>query len=283
MTADNTALNALPSIGDFIREHGLNAKKSLGQNFLLDLNLTCKIARTAAPLNVGTVIEIGPGPAGLTRALLLEGANTVIAIEKDPRCATALRHVVEASEGRLTVLEGDATKMDITTLGTPPHQIVANLPYNVGTMLLIDWLHNAHQFTQMTLMFQREVAERITATVGDKAYGRLSILCNFICHTDIAFVLPARAFTPPPKVDSAIVTLIPRDKKPYEADLDDLETVTQHAFGQRRKMLRQSLKGLGVDTTQLLQQAGLDPTLRAENVDLQGFCSLARALQEINP
>ena len=188
---------------------------------------------------------------------------------------------MDASGGRLTVLQGDATEIDITTLGKPPYQIVANLPYNVGTLLLIDWLHNAQHYIQMTLMFQKEVADRITAKVGDKAYGRLSILCNFICHTDIAMTLPARAFTPPPKVDSAIVTLIPRDKKPYEADLHHLETITHHAFGQRRKMLRQSLKGLGVDTIHLLEKAGIDPTLRAENVELQGFCSLATALKQI--
>ena len=278
---DNNALNNLPSIGDFIREHGLNAKKSLGQNFLLDLNLTRKIAKQAAPLDNGTVIEIGPGPAGLTRALLLEGAETVIAIEKDPRCVGALNQVIDASNGRLTVIEGDATDIDITTLGTPPRQIVANLPYNVGTLLLIDWLHNAHHYTQFTLMFQREVAERITATAGDKAYGRLSILCNFICHTEMAMTLPARAFTPPPKVDSAIVTLIPRTEKPYEADLHYLEQVTQHAFGQRRKMLRQSLKGLGVDPLELLAIADIDPTLRAENIDLQGFCALAQTLKKM--
>ena len=280
-----TLLENLPPIGDFIREHGLNAKKSLGQNFLLDLNLTRKIARHASPLDVGTVIEIGPGPAGLTRALLLEGAKNIIAIEKDPRCVHALQQVVDASDGRLTVLEGDATQINLTELGIPPYQIVANLPYNVGTALLIDWLHDAENYTQMTLMFQREVAQRITATVGDKAYGRLSILCNFICHTDIAFVLPARAFTPPPKVDSAIVTLIPRDNKPYDADLPYLETVTQHAFGGRRKMLRQSLKGLakglGIDTLDLLAKSGIEPTLRAENIDLQGFCAIAKALKQM--
>lgn len=279
-------LDTLPTVGEFIKQHDLNAKKSLGQNFLLDLNLTRKIARQSAPLNTGTVIEIGPGPGGLTRALLAEGAENLIAIEKDPRCATALSQVVDASNGRLTVIQGDATGTNLPTLcqqhnAPAPYQIVANLPYNVGTLLLIDWLHHAQNYAQLTLMFQREVAERITATVGDKAYGRLSILCNFICNTHIAMHVPASAFTPPPKVDSAIVTLTPREKPPYPANLATLEKITHHAFGQRRKMLRQSLKGLGVNTTELLATAQIPETQRAENIDLAGYCQIANALDNM--
>lgn len=280
-TKTTNLINALPSIGDSIKQYGLNAKKSLGQNFLLDLNLTRKIVRHASPLDVGTVIEIGPGPGGLTRALLLEGTKNIIAIEKDTRCVSALHQLVNASGGRLKLIEGDATTMDITQMGPPPHQIVANLPYNVGTLLLIDWLHQAHRYRQMTLMFQKEVAQRITATVGDKAYGRLSVLCNFVCETHIALFIPAQAFTPPPKVDSAIVTLIPRQVPPYTANLSTLERITRHAFGQRRKMIRQSLKGLGVNIQDLLFRAGIAETVRAENIDLAGFCALARALDEL--
>jgi 16S rRNA (adenine1518-N6/adenine1519-N6)-dimethyltransferase len=260
-----------------IREHRLSADKRFGQHFLLDLNLTGRIARAAGDLTQGTTIEVGPGPGGLTRALLDAGAARVIAIEKDPRCIAALAELVEAADGRLIVQEADATTLDAAALGPSPRRIVANLPYNVGTPLLIAWLHAIDAFDSLTLMFQKEVAERLVAPVGGRDYGRLTVLTQYQADARQQFVVPARAFTPPPKVDSAVVRLTPRAAREPIPSLQILETVTAAAFGQRRKMLRASLRTLDVDTTALLDAAGLDPTARAETIPVAGFAALARA------
>ena len=271
----------LPPLREVIAEHGLNAQKKLGQNFLLDLNLTCKIARRAGEISKGTVIEVGPGPGGLTRALLMEGAGHVVAIEKDPRCRPVLDQISEASGGRLTMFEGDALTVDVTKLGEAPRRIVANLPYNVATPLLIGWLKQASEITSMTLMFQKEVAERIVAVPGDAAYSRLAVLANWRCDTKMEMILPPRAFTPPPKVESAVVTLRPLDKPRFDCALEDLETITAAAFGQRRKMLRRSLKGLNVDTEALIDSAGITATDRAENLTVEEFARLAREYRSL--
>ena len=234
----NDAVDALPPLRDVVAAHGLAAKKKLGQHFLLDLNLTRKIARSAGDLSTGSVIEVGPGPGGLTRAILQCGATHVVAIEKDPRCVEALAPLVEAAGGALTILSEDATTVAAATLGAAPRRIIANLPYNVGTPLLIGWLRDAAAIQSMTLMFQKEVAERICAEPGEAQYGRLSVLCNWRCETEYLFTLPARAFTPPPKIDSAVVRLTPHETVPYAGDIDDLQSVTAAAFGQRRKTLR---------------------------------------------
>lgn len=269
------AVADLPPLRTVISEHGLAARKSLGQNFLLDLNLTAKIARSAGALDQGTVVEIGPGPGGLTRGLLLEGAARVVAIEKDTRCIQALQPLVAAADGRLTILEADALSIDVTTLGPPPIQIVANLPYNIATPLLISWLKQAEKISALTLMFQKEVADRIVAEPGSKAYSRLSVLCNWRCETRIALTLPPQAFTPPPKVSSAVASLIPRTPPPTDCTLSDLETVTQAAFGQRRKMLRGSLKSLMREPEVLLGLADIAPTRRAEELTGADFTALA--------
>lgn len=266
----------LPPLRQVIAAHGLAARKALGQNFLLDLNLTAKIAALAGDLTQGTVIEIGPGPGGLTRALLMAGAARVVALEKDPRAIAALDDLVAAAGGRLEVLQVDALAADCATLGPPPRRIVANLPYNIATPLLIGWLRAADAFASLTLMFQKEVAERIAAQPGDAAFGRLSVLVNWRCVARIAMTLPARAFTPPPKVASAVVHLVPRDPPPEDCRIADLERVTAAAFGQRRKMLRRSLAGLGGET--LLADAGVDPTRRAEDLTIADFARLARLI-----
>lgn len=275
------ALASLPPLRDVIADAGLRADKRLGQHFLLDLNLTGRIARASGDLTDGTVIEVGPGPGGLTRALLANGAARLVAIEKDPRCQTALAPLVDAAAGALRVIEADATKVDFTDLGPPPYTIVANLPYNVGTPLLIGWLTGGAPIASMTLMFQKEVAERITARPGDAAYGRLSVIANWRCETDYAFTVPARAFTPPPKIDSAVVTLRPYETPPFDGDIRVLEKVTAAAFGQRRKMLRQSLKSLGLDVAKLLEKAGLDGTARAEEIDIAGYGRLTAAVTDL--
>jgi 16S rRNA (adenine1518-N6/adenine1519-N6)-dimethyltransferase len=277
------AIDDLPPLRDVIAAHDLAARKTLGQHFLLDLNLTDKIARAAGLLTDGTVIEVGPGPGGLTRALLQQGAARVIAIEKDARCIAALADLRRASGERLEVLEADARHIDIAELGEPPRRIVANLPYNVGTPLLLNWLTNATSFVSMTLMFQREVADRIAAAPGDKAYGRLSVIANWRCRTRKLFNVPARAFTPPPNVDSAVVSLEPHKTLPFEAEQAALERITAAAFGQRRKMLRGALKSLPVAPLELLEAAKIDPTKRAENIDTAGFAALARAFSRLEP
>ncbi len=275
--------DGLPPLREVIAAHGLSAKKALGQNFLLDLNLTGKIARRAGNLAACDVLEIGPGPGGLTRALLAEGARHVVAIERDARCLPALAEVAAAYPGRLTVLEGDALALDPLPHLTPPIRVAANLPYNVGTELLVRWLTPPAWppfWDSLTLMFQKEVAERIVAAPGSKAYGRLSILAQWRCDARIAFEIPPRAFTPPPKVTSAVVQLDRLEAPRFPADAGVLSGVVAMAFGQRRKMLRASLKGLGGDVEALLEAAGIAPTDRAETVGLEAFCHLARLVAD---
>ena len=274
--------DGLPPLREVIAAHGLAARKALGQNFLLDLNLTGRIARRVGDLAGSDVLEIGPGPGGLTRALLAEGARRVVAIERDSRCLPALDEIAAAYPGRLEVIEGDALAVDPLPLLTPPIRIAANLPYNVGTELLVRWLTPPSWppfWQSMTLMFQREVAERIVAAPGSKAYGRLSILAQWRTSARIAFEIPARAFTPPPKVTSAVVHLERLPGPRYPADAAVLSNVVALAFGQRRKMLRASLRPLG-DTEALLEAAGIVPTESAEQVSLEGFCRLARLVAE---
>jgi 16S rRNA (adenine1518-N6/adenine1519-N6)-dimethyltransferase len=269
----------LPPLRDVVATHGLAPKKALGQNFLFDLNLTGKIARAAGPLEGFTIFEIGPGPGGLTRALLAQGAERVVAIERDPRCLPVLEEISRHYPGRLEVVEGDALKVDLMALaGGTPAKIVANLPYNVGTQLLINWLTASPKdpfWSSMTLMFQKEVGQRIVAAPGSNHYGRLGVLAGWLTHADILFDVPPQAFTPPPKVTSSVVQLVPR-ADPLPCELAKLERVTQAAFGQRRKMLRQSLKPLGGET--LLESVGIDPARRAETLSVEEFCALARAL-----
>lgn len=268
----------LPPLREVIRTHGLAAKKSLGQNFLFDLNLTSKIARSAGKLQGVTVIEVGPGPGGLTRALLAEGANRVIAIERDERCLAALAEISDHYPGRLEVIAGDALKTDFAALvqGKSTVKIVANLPYNVGTELLVRWLTVEPWppfYESLTLMFQREVAERIVADPGDSAYGRLGVLAGWRTESQIVFDVPPQAFNPPPKVTSSVVHITPR-ADPLPVDGAKLARVTEAAFGQRRKMLRQSVKSLGGEA--LLSRADIDPTRRAETLSIEEFVRLAQ-------
>jgi len=276
-----SAIDDLPPLRDVIRKHDLVAKKSLGQNFLLDLNLTSRVARAAGPLEDITVIEVGPGPGGLTRSLLALGAQRVIAIERDRRAIAALQEIADRYPKRLDVIEADALAFDPRPhLGGGPARIVANLPYNIGTILLVGWLTSEPWppfYDRMVLMFQREVAERLVAKPGSKSYGRLSVLSQWRTEPTILFDIAPSAFVPPPKVTSSVVELIPR-QAPLPCDRRALERVTEAAFGQRRKMLRQSLKSLGVDPLVLLAEAGIADTERAENVDIAGFVRLANAL-----
>jgi len=274
------ATDALPPLREVIRRYELSARKSLGQNFLLDLNLTGRIARAAGPLAGVTVIEVGPGPGGLTRALLAEGAN-VIAIERDERAVAALGEIADHYPGRLTVVSGDALEFDARPyLGGDPVRVVANLPYNIATALLVSWLTVEPWppwYDRLVLMFQREVAERIVAKPGSKTYGRLSVLAGWRTEAKILFDIAPSAFVPPPKVTSSLVQLVPR-AAPLPCDRRALERVTAAAFGQRRKMLRASLKSLGLDPAPLLEKAGLDPTARAEDIAVEGFVALAKGL-----
>lgn len=274
--------DGLPPLRAVIERHGLQAKKALGQNFLLDLNLTGKVARAAGDLTEATVIEVGPGPGGLTRALLVSGSRRVIAIERDERCLEALAEISNHYPGRLEVIAGDALKTDFAALAGAarggPVKIVANLPYNIGTELLIRWLTVTEWppfYTSMTLMFQREVAERIVAHPGSDAYGRLGVLAGWRTEAKIAFDVPPQAFTPPPKVTSSVVHLVPR-ASPLSAEVKKLGRVTEAAFGQRRKMLRQSVKSLGGEA--LLTRAGIDPTRRAETLSVEEFVRLTNAV-----
>lgn len=274
-----SAIDTLPPLREVIRTHDLQARKSMGQNFLLDLNLTAKIARQAGDMAACDVLEIGPGPGGLTRGLLAEGARHVLAIEKDSRCLPALAEIDAAYPGRLTVIEGDALDIDPLSSLTPPIRVAANLPYNVGTELLVRWLtpKDWPPFWQsLTLMFQREVAERIVAKPGSKAYGRLAILAQWRAEAQIVMQLPPEAFTPPPKVSSSVVHLTALEQPRFPADAAVLSRVVAMAFNQRRKMLRAALKGLTPDIEDRLRAAGLTPTDRAERVPLEGFCALAR-------
>lgn len=278
-----SGIDNLPPLREVIATHGLSARKSLGQNFLLDLNLTAKIARAAGDLTHSDVLEIGPGPGGLTRGLLATGARRVLAIEKDPRCLPALAEIAAAYPGRLEVIEGDALKIDPLAHLTPPILVAANLPYNIGTELLVRWLTPPAWppfWDSLTLMFQREVAERIVARPGSKAYGRLALLAQWRCEAEIVLSLPPQAFTPPPKVSSAVVRLRALPEPRFAADAKLLERVVAMAFNQRRKMLRSSLKRLGPDIEDHLAAAGIDPTARAETISLEGFCALARSLAQ---
>lgn len=276
--SEATAAPDLPPLREVIARHGLGARRSLGQHFLLDLNLTRRIARAAGDLSAGTVIEIGPGPGGLTRALLETGARQVIAIERDERCADALSELADAYPGRLSLMMADALEVDANGLGTPPRRIVANLPYNVATPLLLKWLATIDAFAGLTLMFQKEVALRLTAEPRSKDYGRLSVITQWLTEPRRLFDIPARAFTPPPKVVSTVVQLTPRRSPLSPADRATLERVTAAAFGQRRKMLRQSLKSITPDPAALLACADVPETARAEELTVAQFCALARAL-----
>jgi 16S rRNA (adenine1518-N6/adenine1519-N6)-dimethyltransferase len=274
-------IDDLPPLREVVRTHGLMAKKSLGQNFLFDLNLTSRIARSAGPLEDATVIEVGPGPGGLTRAILAAGARRVVAIERDTRCLPALAEIADHYPGRLEVIEADALTFDPRPLvGDGLVRIVANLPYNVGTALLTGWLTGEAWppwWASLTLMFQREVAERIVADESDpKNYGRLGVLCGWRTEARILFDVPPSAFVPPPKITSSVVHLTPRASPP-PCRIGALEAVTRAAFGQRRKMLRQSLKSIAPDPTAIIKAAGLEETIRAENIPVEEFVALANA------
>ena len=274
-------IDQLPPLHDVISTHSLNAKKSLGQNFLLDLNLTAKIARLAGDLEGYDVLEVGPGPGGLTRGLLASGARRVIALEKDPRCIPALNEIAEVYPGQLDIFNADALDFDVRSHLTVPIRIVANLPYNVGTALLIRWLTPKDWppfWSTLTLMFQKEVAERIIATPSSKSYGRLAILAQWKSNPKIMMELPPEAFTPPPKVHSAVVHFdaLPEPRFPAPAGL--LTSTVAMAFNQRRKMLRSSLKSASPNIENVLRDAGIKPTARAEEISLEGFCALARGL-----
>jgi 16S rRNA (adenine1518-N6/adenine1519-N6)-dimethyltransferase len=275
------SIDDLPPLREVIRRHGLAARRSLGQNFLLDLNLTARIARAAAPLEDVTVIEVGPGPGGLTRALLALGAKRVIAIERDERCVSALQELGEHFGDRLRVVAGDAMQVDLAPyVESAPVRVVANLPYNIATALLVSWLTVElwpPWYDMLVLTFQREVAQRIVAAPGTKAYGRLSVLAGWRTTAQMLFDIAPRAFVPAPQVTSSVVRLVPR-AQPLPCDRRLLERVVEAAFGQRRKMLRQSLKSVGVDPFPLLKAANIDPTARAEDIAVEGFVALARSL-----
>ena len=275
-------IDGLPPLREVIRAHDLVAKRQLGQNFLLDLNLTAKIARLAGDLTACDVLEIGPGPGGLTRGLLVEGARRVLAIEKDPRCIAALDEIAAVYPGRLTILNADALQIDVSQFLTAPVRVVANLPYNIGTELLIRWLTPAQWppfWHSLTLMFQKEVAERIVARPRTEHYGRLALLAQWRTDPKIVMTLPPEAFTPAPKVHSAVVHLTRLDQPRYPADEVLLGRVTTMAFGQRRKMLRSSLKGMRPDIEAKLLEVGIEPTARAEEIGLDRFCALSLALR----
>jgi 16S rRNA (adenine1518-N6/adenine1519-N6)-dimethyltransferase len=279
---DTLADDGLPPLRDVIETHGLAAKKSLGQNFLFDLNLTRRIARAAAPLDQATIIEIGPGPGGLTRALLAEGAKKVIAVERDARAIPALTEIAAHYPGRLHIIEGDALDVDWTPLINGPTRIVANLPYNIGTPLLLGWLTKGPWppfYESLTLMFQKEVALRIAAAPGSNDYGRLSVICQWRCHCKKLFDVNRSAFTPPPKITSSIVQLIPRVKPDIYCNVTELEKVTAAAFGQRRKMLRSSLKSVFASPETVLEKLNITATKRAEELAVNDFAMLALELR----
>ncbi|HZP69020.1 MAG TPA: 16S rRNA (adenine(1518)-N(6)/adenine(1519)-N(6))-dimethyltransferase RsmA [Pseudolabrys sp.] len=276
-------LDDLPPLREVVRRYGLRPRKSLGQNFVFDLNLTARIARAAEPIENTTIVEIGPGPGGLTRALLALGAHRVVAIERDSRALGALAEIADRYPGRLTVISGDALAFDPREhLGSGRARVVANLPYNIATPLLAGWLTVERWppwYDSLVLMFQREVAERIVASPGSKTYGRLSVLAGWRTDAKILFDVPRSAFVPPPKVTSSVVRLLPRTE-PLACDVAALQRVTEAAFGQRRKMLRQSLKSLGRDANALLSRAGIEPTARAEEIPVDGFVALANIFAE---
>ncbi len=275
-------IDNLPPLREVIRTHDLRAKKSFGQNFLLDLNLTARIARAAGDLRGADVLEVGPGPGGLTRGLLAEGARRVVAVEKDTRCLPALAEISAAYPGRLQVIAGDALDLDPLAHLSPPIKVVANLPYNVGTELLIRWMTPAQWppfWDSLTLMFQREVAERIVARPGTKAYGRLALMVQWRAEARIVLSLPPEAFTPPPKVSSSVLHITRLERPRYPADPAVLERLVAAGFNQRRKMLRAALRGLHPQIEPLLEQSGIAPTARAEEVGLEAWCRLARAME----
>lgn len=275
-------IDGLPPLRDVIRDYDLAAKKSLGQNFLLDLNLTAKIARMAGDLTQCDILEVGPGPGGLTRGLLAEGARHILAIEKDPRCINALQDIAAAHPGRLDILNADALQVDVASLLTPPIRVVANLPYNIGTELLIRWLSPDHWppfWDSLTLMFQKEVAERIVAKPRSDHYGRLALLVGWRADAKIVMHLPPEAFTPAPKVHSAVVHLTRLMEPRFAADGATLSRITAMAFNQRRKMLRSSLKGLHPQIEDVLNSVGIAPTARAEEIGLEQFCALSRMIK----
>lgn len=276
-----STIDGLPPLRSVITEHGLSARKSLGQNFLLDLNLTAKIARQAGSLDDHDILEIGPGPGGLTRGLLAEGARKVVAVEKDARCIPALQDIAEVYPERLTVVQGDALDLDLDAHLTSPVRIAANLPYNIGTELLVRWLTPPVWppfWSSLTLMFQREVAQRIVAKPGTKAYGRLALLAQWRADARIVMDLPPQAFTPPPKVSSAVVHLKALPEPRFPARAETLSRIVAAGFNQRRKMLRVALKGQAPDIVERLQSVGINPTDRAETVSLEKFCELANAI-----
>jgi len=270
----NLAIQRLPPVLEIIRRFDLNSRKSLGQNFLLDLNITNRIARIGGDLTQNNIVEIGPGPGGLTRALLDNRAKQVTTVERDTRCAAAIRELALYYPSRLKVFEGDALKIRVQDIAEPPIQIIANLPYNIATPLLLNWLRNLEGITHLVLMFQREVADRLAAKPGTKAYGRLSVITQWLCEVRPVFNLPKTAFIPPPKVISTVIELKPRPNPLAEAQFETLEAVTAAAFGQRRKMLRASLKSLGLNPV----KAGINPTRRAEELIPEEFCALARLI-----
>jgi len=272
------AIEALPPLREVIAQYDLAARKSLGQNFLLDLNLTRKIARAAMPWAAGTVIEIGPGPGGLTRALLLEGAPHVVAVERDERCLAALAGLEAAAAGRLRLHPGDAMATDLSDLAPPPWQIVANLPYNIATPLILGWIARADRIARITVLVQKEVAQRLAARPDTTEYGRLAVAVQWRCEVRMLFDIGPKAFVPPPKVTSTLVELAPRAAPLAEADPKKLERVTAAAFGQRRKMLRAALRSLWPDAEEKLAAAGIDATRRAETLSIAEFCALARML-----
>jgi 16S rRNA (adenine1518-N6/adenine1519-N6)-dimethyltransferase len=272
-------LAGLPPLREVIAAHGLDARKRLGQHFLLDLNLTRRIARAAAPLVDGTVIEVGPGPGGLTRALLIEGAGRVVAVEVDPRAIAALGDLQTVAGSRLELVEADALEVKVASLGPAPRRIVANLPYNISTALLVEWLHQGDDIAEMVLMFQKEVVDRLAARPRSKDYGRLSVLTQHVCTVQRLFDVAPSAFVPPPKVVSSVVRLRPRPAGRL-ADLGLLERVTAAAFGQRRKMLRSSLISVFADPQRILEGLGLAPTARAEELSVADFERLAKALDK---
>ena len=269
-------ISSLPSLRQSVSKLNLKARKSLGQNFLLDSYVTDRIAQAAAPYE-GCVIEIGPGPGGLTRSILLHGAQQIIAIEKDKRALAFLEELKEAASPRLTLIEADALTIPIWEMGKKPRQIVANLPYNIATPLLIELLNHPLEFNKMTLMFQKEVAERIVAKPGDSNFGRLSVLCGLFLFSEILFEVPASAFTPPPKVTSAVIQIIPRQNQEFSCSLEHLEKVTQIAFNQRRKMLRSSFKKFG--GADMLSSIGIDPQSRPQDLQIEYFCRLTNHLE----
>jgi 16S rRNA (adenine1518-N6/adenine1519-N6)-dimethyltransferase len=279
----SSSLSSLPALKDVIAEHGLLARKSLGQHFLLDPRITDRVAAYAGDISAHHVIEVGPGPGGLTRSILKIGAKHVYALEKDERCVAVLEQIQTAADGKLSIIMGDALEVNILEQIPAPRKIIANLPYNVGTLLLTGWLdliaqHGPHTIDSMTLMFQKEVAERITAEPGCKDYGRLSVFAQWLCNVRYDYELPPGAFVPPPKVSSAVVTLTPKPH-PTQVCPKKLEMVVAKAFGQRRKMLRVALKGLAIPPEQLFERTGIDGTQRAEQLAVDDFCALANALK----